>query len=102
VVSVSLGNGVDLPVVGLGTYKLRQDETVRACVSTALECGYRMFDTASVYRNESILGTVLKDLLPKFGLERNDIFITTKLDPKDHGYEKCSKVGNVYHCRRLN
>ncbi|KAM9302420.1 glyoxal reductase-like [Gastrophryne carolinensis] len=83
--TVTLNNGVDMPLLGLGTFRLRGLENVTVAVDAALGCGYRSFDTASVYRNEAALGQALRQLLPKYGLSRADIFITTKLAPADMG-----------------
>lgn len=74
-----------MPLVGLGTYKLWGSEEVFSAVGAALQAGYRAFDTAAVYRNEADLGRALRELLPKHGLTREDIFITSKLGPKDQG-----------------
>uniref|UniRef100_F1L2U3 Aldose reductase B n=1 Tax=Ascaris suum TaxID=6253 RepID=F1L2U3_ASCSU len=78
---VKLNTGFPFPLIGLGTYKVTGQETVTAVVDAALKAGYRMFDTAKYYRNEPELGNALQDLLPKYGLEREDIFITTKFFP---------------------
>lgn len=74
-----------MPLLGLGTYKLLGFEDVYRAVDSALLAGYRAFDSAAVYRNEADLGQVLKELLPKHGLTREDVFITSKLGPKDQG-----------------
>lgn len=55
----------------------------------ALKCGYRAIDTASVYRNEKDIGDSIEQLLPKYGLKREDLFITSKLGPKDQGADAC-------------
>lgn len=83
--SVTLISGVHMPLLGLGTFKLQSYEQLYQCVDTALLAGYRSFDTAAVYGNEAHLGQVLKELLPKHGLSRKDIFIISKLSPSDHG-----------------
>ncbi|KAM8747626.1 glyoxal reductase-like isoform 1-T2 [Acanthopagrus schlegelii] len=83
--SVLLNTGVQMPLLGLGTYKLRGSEGVYRAVDAALAAGYRAFDSAAVYRNEADLGRALKELLPKHGLTREDVFITSKLGPKDQG-----------------
>nr|XP_021187535.2 uncharacterized oxidoreductase YtbE [Helicoverpa armigera] len=75
----------DMPAVGLGTYRIHKHDTIMHVVDEALSAGYRMFDTAAVYRNEASLGEALKLLLPQHGLDRDDIFVTTKLSPADHG-----------------
>lgn len=74
-----------MPLLGLGTFRMRGQENLIQAVDAALECGYRSFDTASVYRNEGDLGRALRQLLPKYGLSRSDIFITSKLSPADLG-----------------
>lgn len=65
-----------MPVLGLGTYKLCGSEDVFRAVDAALAAGYRSFDSATVYRNEADLGRALRELLPKYGLTREDVFIT--------------------------
>ncbi|KAK2862793.1 hypothetical protein Q5P01_002326 [Channa striata] len=60
-------------------------EEVYRAVDAALAAGYRAFDSAAVYRNEVDLGRALKELLPKYNLKREDVFITSKLGPKDQG-----------------
>ncbi|KAM6959725.1 putative oxidoreductase YtbE [Tautogolabrus adspersus] len=83
--SVLLNTGVQMPLLGFGTYKLLSPEDVCRAVDAALLAGYRSFDTAAVYQNEAELGRALKELLPKHGLTREDVFVTSKLDPKNHG-----------------
>lgn len=65
-----------MPLLGLGTYKLVSPDIVHRAVDAALAAGYRAFDSATVYQNESDLGQALKKLLPKYGLTREDVFIT--------------------------
>lgn len=74
--SVPLNTGVQMPLLGLGTYKLLTPENVHQAVDAALAAGYRAFDSAAVYQNEVDLGRALKELLPKYGLKREDVFIT--------------------------
>ncbi|VDD87872.1 unnamed protein product [Enterobius vermicularis] len=76
-----LNTGYVMPMIGLGTYKVVGQETVTAAVDAALKSGYRMFDTAKYYKNEAEIGNALKELLPKYNLKREDIFITTKIFP---------------------
>jgi diketogulonate reductase-like aldo/keto reductase len=78
---VKLNNGVGMPIFGLGTYQARKGEA-REAVLQALEVGYRLIDTASMYGNEEDIGEALR----KSGLPREDVFITTKLWNSDHGY----------------
>ncbi|XP_024262315.1 glyoxal reductase [Oncorhynchus tshawytscha] len=83
--SVLLNTGARMPLLGLGTYRLRGPDEILQAVDAALSTGYRSFDTASVYRNEADLGRALRLLLPEHGLSRADVFITSKLGPKDQG-----------------
>ncbi|XP_039616688.1 glyoxal reductase-like isoform X1 [Polypterus senegalus] len=85
--TIELNNGVQMPIFGLGTFRIRDYDVVFQTLDIALKMGYRSFDTATVYRNEHAIGCALKTLLPKYGLLRKDIFITSKLAPKDHGLE---------------
>jgi 2,5-diketo-D-gluconate reductase A len=77
---VDLGSGVSMPMVGFGTWQLggrRAYESVRY----ALEVGYRHIDTATMYRNEREVGQAIRDS----GLDRGDVFVTTKLPPGSAG-----------------
>ena len=65
-----------MPLLGLGTYKLVAFENVYQAVDAALAAGYRAFDSAAVYQNEADLGKALKQLMPKHGATREDLFIT--------------------------
>lgn len=78
-----LANGVSLPAVGLGTWKLGEnvEETIRM-VQEAVKYGYRRIDTAAGYRNEEAIGTALKNC----GIARKDLFLTTKIDDINHAY----------------
>uniref|UniRef100_A0AAQ4RJ36 Zgc:101765 n=1 Tax=Gasterosteus aculeatus aculeatus TaxID=481459 RepID=A0AAQ4RJ36_GASAC len=83
--SVLLNTGVRMPILGLGTYKSVVPEDVHRAVDAALLAGYRAFDSAAMYQNEAAFGRALRELLPKHGLTREDVFITSKLDSKDQG-----------------
>lgn len=73
---VTLNNGVKMPMAGIGTFLLSPDEAESSCIS-ALECGYRLIDTANAYVNEKAVGRAMK----KTGLAREEIFLETKLWP---------------------
>ncbi|XP_061664340.1 uncharacterized oxidoreductase YtbE [Syngnathoides biaculeatus] len=101
--SVLLDTGARMPLLGLGMYKLCGAEAVARAVDASLAAGYRAFDSAAVYGNEAELGRSLKELLPKYGLTREDVFITSKLGPKDQGeramdgaLESLSRLGMDY------
>lgn len=73
---VKLNNGVEMPMVGIGTFLLSPDEAEASCVS-ALQDGYRLIDTANAYVNEKAVGRAMK----KSGIAREEIFLETKLWP---------------------
>ncbi|RCN42623.1 putative glyoxal reductase [Ancylostoma caninum] len=80
-----------MPILGFGTYQIRNESTLHGVVDAALSCGYRFFDTAQVYGNEAALGRIFKELLPKYDLEREDIFITSKVSPANQGTDLARK-----------
>lgn len=84
-----LNNGYPMPSVGLGVYKI-SDEDMTKVVNVAIDAGYRAFDTAYFYDNEASLGRALKDN----GVDREDLFITTKLWNDYQGYEKTFEYFN--------
>ena len=71
-----LNNGVKMPMAGIGTFLLSPDEA-EASVLSALQCGYRLIDTANAYVNEKAVGRAMK----RSGLKREEIFLETKLWP---------------------
>jgi 2,5-diketo-D-gluconate reductase A len=77
--TVELRDGVRIPQLGFGVYKVAPDQTA-AAVRTALEIGYRHVDTATMYRNEQGVGRGIRDS----GVDRADVFITSKLDNGCH------------------
>lgn len=81
--TVTLNNGVQMPQLGLGVFQM-DDADVRDAVPTALDAGYRLIDTASRYYNEKAVGQTVADS----GVSRDELFITTKLWFKDHGYQQ--------------
>ncbi|MBM7571620.1 aldo/keto reductase [Aquibacillus albus] len=78
-----LHNGVEIPAVGLGVYKMEDGTDVYQSVLSALEIGYRHIDTASFYQNEEGVGKAIKDS----GIPREEIFVTTKVWNDEQGYE---------------
>ncbi|EGT57779.1 hypothetical protein CAEBREN_01723 [Caenorhabditis brenneri] len=89
--SQKLNSGFSIPLIGFGTYKVT-GENVEIAVDAALTAGYRLFDTAKYYLNEKELGDALKTLLPKHGLTRADVFLTTKFFPESKDCrEACRK-----------
>ena len=85
-----LSNGVKIPSIGFGTYKSGDDEETAKIIKNALNLGYKMIDTASLYNNEVGIGNGIKES----GIDRKDIFIVTKLWNDDHGYDNTIEAFN--------
>ena len=83
---VTLSNGVKMPIMGYGVYQVTKDECER-CVLDALKAGYRSLDTAQSYFNEEEVGSAIQ----KSGLQREEIFLTTKVWVEHYGYDACRK-----------
>jgi diketogulonate reductase-like aldo/keto reductase len=71
--TVTLNNGVEMPILGFGVYQIPPEETERA-VTDALAAGYRLLDTAAAYRNEEAVGRAIRNS----GIPREELFVTTK------------------------
>nr|XP_027208351.1 alcohol dehydrogenase [NADP(+)]-like [Penaeus vannamei] len=84
--AITLHNGGKMPMVGLGTYKSRDDE-IRQALNVALECGYRHIDTATVYENEVEIGDVLHEWLSSGRIAREELFVVTKLPMTGNRYK---------------
>lgn len=82
-ISVTLNNGVEMPMLGLGVYKTVDKNEMQEAVNAALDAGYRSFDTAQLYQNEDLLGEAIKNT----GIGRKEVFITSKIDVKNSGYQ---------------
>lgn len=85
--SVKLNNDVQMPMLGFGVLNSSGDETVRA-VKTAIDTGYRLIDTAAAYRNEQQVGEGIR----RSGIDRSELFVTTKLFLADYGYEEALRA----------
>lgn len=75
-------------MIGVGTWEMKDKDVLYDVLDAALAAGYRLIDTAAVYGNEAFIGEALVRLLPKHGLKREDIFITSKLATRDQGAAK--------------
>lgn len=84
---VTLNNGVKMPLVGLGVFEIPAEQTAQ-CVYDAIECGYRLIDTAQAYYNEAEVGLGIEKAIHELGVKREDIFLTTKVWVTEFGYEK--------------
>ena len=78
--SVTLNNGYEMPINGLGTYSLHGETCVNS-VKSALQSGVRLIDTASAYGNEEEVGQAVREAMEELGLQREDIFVITKIYP---------------------
>jgi methylglyoxal/glyoxal reductase len=76
-----LNNGLNMPMLGLGVWQMREGAETENAVRWALDAGYRLIDSAKLYRNESTLGRAVRSS----GIRREEIFVTTKLWPTDFG-----------------
>lgn len=85
---VKLHNGVEIPQFGLGVYKVEEGQTIIETVKLALSYGYRSIDTAAIYGNEEGVGTAVKES----AIQRDKLFITTKLWNDDQGYDRTLKA----------
>ena len=85
--NVKLNNGVEMPILGFGVYLIDDYDECKRAVLDALEVGYRLIDTASAYFNEKAVGDAIKES----GINRKELFITTKLWITEYGYEEAKK-----------
>ncbi|GAB2697849.1 aldo/keto reductase [Paenibacillus thermoaerophilus] len=81
--AVTLANGVRMPWVGLGVWRVEDGDVVINSVKAALAAGYRSIDTAAIYRNEEGVGRAIAES----GIPRDELFITTKVWNADQGYD---------------
>jgi len=81
--SVELNNGVEMPLLGFGTYQIDDHEECKRSVTAALDTGYHLIDTAAGYGNEAAVG----EAIAESDVPRDEVFVTTKLWMADAGYE---------------
>ena len=92
--SVTLNSGYEMPINGLGTYSLH-GETCVSSVKSALASGVRLIDTASAYGNEEEVGQAVREAMEELGLQREDIFVITKIYP---GSEMANPEQSIQAC----
>lgn len=85
--TIKLNNGFSMPLLGFGVFQITDEAECEKSVSTALKAGYRLIDTAACYGNERAVGRAVKNS----GIERSEIFISSKVWIQDAGYEKTKK-----------
>ena len=81
--SYTLSNGVQIPCIGYGTWQMPNGSETTEAILHAIEVGYRHIDTAAAYGNEESVGLAVR----QSGIDRRDIFLTSKLANPDHGYD---------------
>jgi 2,5-diketo-D-gluconate reductase A len=82
--TVTLNNGIAMPLLGFGVFQMTDLDECERSVADALETGYRLIDTAAAYGNEEAVGKAIKES----GVPRDELFITTKLWIQDTGFDK--------------
>ncbi len=93
----TLANGVEMPLVGLGVYKMTDPEETIAAITKAIQVGYRAIDTAALYYNEEQVGEAIRHA----GVPREELFITTKVWNSNQGYDRTLKAFEV-SLKKLN
>lgn len=86
--TVTLNNGIAIPIVGYGVYQIADAQECSRCVIDAIQTGYRLIDTAASYMNEAAVGQGIKHS----GIAREQLFVTSKLWVQDAGYERTQKA----------
>ncbi|MFV0518257.1 MAG: aldo/keto reductase, partial [Aminipila sp.] len=89
--TVTLNNGIEMPILGYGVFQIPDAEECEQGVYDAIMAGYRLIDTASAYMNEEAVGRAIK----RSGVPREELFITTKLWILDQGYENTKKAFQI-------
>ena len=87
VTMISLSNGIKMPVIGLGVYKMNAGDEMNNAIKVAYDAGYRLFDTAQMYGNEKALG----DALIANGIPRSEVFLVSKVDNGNQWYQETMK-----------
>lgn len=85
---VTLNNGITMPLLGFGVFQVPDAAECERAVLDAIECGYRLIDTAAAYMNEEAVGSAIK----KSGIPREELFITTKLWVQDTSYDGAKRA----------
>ena len=81
--TITLANGVEMPRIGYGVFRMKEHDVAYNGVTEALKTGYRAIDTAAIYQNEEAVGLAIKDS----GIPREEIFVTTKVWNSDQGFD---------------
>ena len=84
--TVELSNGVEMPTIGFGTWQIPINEHFQNTIQTAIQLGYRHFDTAQIYNNAALIGEVIRES----GIPRSEFFLTSKIWASHRSYESAS------------
>ena len=84
---ITLNDGIKVPAMGLGTYKIEDEKTMDEVINAALDLGYEYIDTAKFYNNEEFIGKALKNSSKK----RSEYMLATKVWPSDFGSDKTKR-----------
>ena len=85
---VVLNNGVKMPPIGYGVFRMTNLEECESAVVQAVKTGYRLIDTAAAYENETAVGKAIKRVIAEGIVSREELFVTTKLWITDTSYER--------------
>ena len=86
--TITLANGVEMPRIGYGVFRMKEYEECFTGVVEAIQAGYRAIDTAAIYQNEEAVGAAIKES----NVSREELFITTKVWNADQGYDQTLKA----------
>ena len=89
--NITLNNGVKMPPIGYGVFRMTNLEECENAVVQAVKIGYRLIDTAAAYENETAVGKAIKRVSAEGIVQREELFITTKLWITDTTYEKAKE-----------
>lgn len=85
---ITLLNGKTIPVIGFGTWQAPNGLITTEAVKTALLSGYRHIDAAAIYGNETFVGKAINEFMSENGIDREDLFVTSKVWNTERGYDK--------------
>lgn len=88
---VVLNNGITMPPIGYGVFRMTDLKECENAVVQAVKAGYRLIDTAAAYENETAVGKAIKRVIAEGVVRREDLFVTTKLWITDTTYEKAKE-----------
>ena len=85
---ITLSEDTRIPQVGYGVFQIRDYRECRTCVREAIDCGYRLLDTAAAYFNEDAVGDAMEDAIRDGAVKREEMFLTTKVWIQDYGEQE--------------